>query len=801
MRIQFFTAALLLCCCAAAQKNAVVKKYPEGTLAGELRLVQSSTITGTTRSEKKFTVQAERSGTYEMKSIAFGTFREPVTVLVDGRAIGLQLQGQAEGWQLVSAARNGQPERINLTAGMHEISFVASGESSPLVDDIYFQSVPGQTAFDQQWNRIKSTLDEIAAQPVLDGVAAEAEKQAAASLVLPNPEGTYDHQVDISFSYTYYNTIYLTAGTVVTFTTENSTADPVVYLFDLDHFDTRSWSDDDSGPGTESSLTVTIPATANYSIMVRSFGGIAGTTNIKKNGAVYANAATIGGARFYVSSKTGTLNYFTCKSTGDTRIFAANYSGTPIRGYNDDYATSGSWFWNGNGRIKRTFSEYMGYVVVCAYSLASAGTCDVYMGCENSDVWSGNYSEFPYLHQDDAIKSAPSSGTYNCISWSGGVTSTWIWPPNLYSTYNCTSSFGDISCFDNFYSNNPARYPGAWNFTRTGATSANNDVDLWKYGSSFTHGSVRKPGNGHPHGYDWESKPGGLTRTFHPRNDLYNPTGGYGSVTNYYKATGTYASRNGEAYASDAAAVAAGVAVFENAQLSRGANEKLDRFLSKLDDRTVAEFEKLYAAWKATWASNAMYSDPDMYCKNEAYEAMAQFCFSHPSLLYKVFEKFVGGDHFIGKLQLDMTRKKYIALLKEAKDDILRKPYDDQGRYIVHGDHDNGVRYVEKILAAMEETNPETAAVSDIAVSISPNPVRDIATVQLVLANDAMVQVEMVSMLTGKNMLVQPARKMAKGIQRIPIAVRSLGIANGDAVAVKVTVDGQIHTVKATVVK
>ena len=109
-----------------------------------------------------------------------------------------------------------------------------------------------------------------------------------------------------------------------------------------------------------------------------------------------------------------------------------------------------------------------------------------------------------------------------------------------------------LTAFDNFFGNRD-RYGNplcrgeetatgilnqAMNFTRSGASASNGCVALWQYGGAFTHGSVTKPGNDQPHGYDWESKPGGLMRSFHPRNALSGSS--YGSISHYYRWDGTW---------------------------------------------------------------------------------------------------------------------------------------------------------------------------------------------------------------------------------------------------------------------
>ncbi|MEQ1678001.1 MAG: hypothetical protein ABL876_14935 [Chitinophagaceae bacterium] len=437
-------------------------------------------------------------------------------------------------------------------------------------------------------------------------------------------------------------------------------------------------------------------------------------------------------------------------------------------------------------------------------SSSSTGTSDVYLGNPNSNVYGTNYSEFPLLTADDAIKAANSSGIYNCISWSGGITASWSWPPSAYSTYNCSSSGMDIVCFDNFYNNNPVRYPGAWNYTRTGANVNNSVVDVWALNGYFTHASVKKPGNNHPHGYDWESKPGGLARTFHPRNALTNLSFGYGAVVNYYIPTGTYA-RNGSpvpSFDTDADAVRAGVAVFENAKLTAAATQKLNTLMKKTAASFSADFNELYAAWKKTWDANAIYSDPAMYCKNPEHDALAKLALQNPrQAMLLVFDKFVGGDHLIGELMWTLTKEKYAYLLTEVKTERAANPNDAQGRYKVHGDHDNGVLYVEKILKLLEAEADVTTLAGAINVTVSPNPVKDRLTVQVITDKSASISVKAISAQTRLTKVLQAETVLPAGTHRFTMDVAGFAGNTGDIIAVQVMVDGVLKTVKVLVTK
>lgn len=156
------------------------------------------------------------------------------------------------------------------------------------------------------------------------------------------------------------------------------------------------------------------------------------------------------------------------------------------------------------------YSRPVHAVLLSTYSSYNpSAKCDLYVKCKKGYTGAG----FPQLQEDDAISSSPASTTYNCISWSGGITSYWEWPAGSYSSYY---SSNPLTAFDNFYASR--------GLTRVGATANNSVVDLWAYVNngkrSYKHASVRKGADDFAHGYDWESKLGSLMRIFHPREAL-----------------------------------------------------------------------------------------------------------------------------------------------------------------------------------------------------------------------------------------------------------------------------------------
>lgn len=801
---KFFLLKLLLFCAiiAMAQRTAT-KIYPAGSMAGEARLLSSYGNYSHGIASKIFVVDLPASKYYFISTLVNMQAGKVFTVSVDN-TVNDYLRPSVNGWQFEQAGR----VPVYLPAGKHVISIQGTDAMVPMAEELNLSSeslIAGNKipAAIQQFLQSNEALK---AAPV-GSFKPASETGDITNLVLPNPQGNYDHAIDESFGYSHYSIVYLTAGSH-TFTTSGSTINRALTVFNPSDY-TYSWSNVNGGPGGESGLYLIVGLAGYYTVMLRPVtDGQAGTTNIILDGSTLVSNAVIGGRRYAMSAlKGGDMNFFTCRlSAGDTRMFVSRYASSSVRGYNDDYSGGGgSWNWGVASRIKKSFngSDSVQYAFVCAYSPASTGICDIYLGNGNSNLPVKEPQNFPLLSTDDAILTAPqTNGYYNCASWSGGVTSSWIWPPDAMSTYSCNSA-NVIQCFDNYYSNVPVRYPGAWNYTRSGATAANAVVDVWKTAIKYTHASVRKPGNNHPHGYDWESKPGGLDRTLHPRNALTNANW-YGSVSDYYRPTGTYARTAGAEYAfeSDQDAINAGLAIYDKASLTRGAADKLKRLLQKNSDAAKQQFDELYDAWDATKAANASQSDPAMYCTNKAYQQLERFALANGSTaMLKAFDKFINGDHIIGQLVWALTKNQYSKLMDEVKTERLANLYDKEGRYRIHGDHDNGVLYIEKILQSVDENIVMDSPTDGIRLSVSPNPVSDRLSVQVSVAKASSLSILVTSAQTGLKQVLQKEMLVGAGTHNYSLPVKNIAGSSGDILAVQVMLDGVLKTVKVVVIK
>jgi hypothetical protein len=578
--------------------------------------------------------------------------------------------------------------------------------------------------------------------------AIESEKSSShlKSYKLSNPEGNYDHEMELDFNYTYYTTLSLTAGQTITLETKNATSDPVLQLFNsIDPINKGSWTDDDgAGNGYNSKITATIQYAGTYYVLIRKFinpSSVVGTCDLYKDGSLFVSNVAVAGSGIRCDKNvTEELNYFTRLASGDTRIWIEDQTGFPglIVAYNDDYSSSDAhdFEWGYASRVKQNLYRNIRAVIVSNYSASNpAGKCDLYMNCKNSNV--ADY--FPNLKANDAIQSAPQSGTYNCISWSGGITNYWEWPDSPYSSYYVPGN--PLGSFDKFYQ--------ARGFTRTGASSSNSIVDLWALNGDYTHGSVKKPGNNFPHGYDWESKPGGLMRTFHPRNALNGPD--YGNVLNYYiPVSGLKSAKLLDEE------IAEGTAVIENVELTSQEKTIIDNSIEALTIDQKSTVEEKYQAWKDTWNNSSLtiQSNPKLYARSNEYKELIKYCKGQGKVVWPIiFDKFQQGDFFAINAIEDLTLDENKDVLEKVKKGNNLKSASESGATIYRSPQGNTLKYIKELLkssnAATSINNNGISYSNSLSFNIYPNPVEASSKISFELSQDAKVSVSVID-LSGK---------------------------------------------------
>jgi hypothetical protein len=384
--------------------------------------------------------------------------------------------------------------------------------------------------------------------------------------------------------------------------------------------------------------------------------------------------------------------------------------------YNDDYITiePHDVSWGVNSRIKRKYAQTTYGVILSTYSsyVPTGARTDLYVRCKNYP----GHPAFPNFKPNDAMISAPSTGVYNCISYSGGITNIWVWPPSPSSPYYVPGN--DLASFDKFY--HSCRYNGSRHYARQGATYTNSGIDLWQTDYGFTHASISKKADGQDHAYEFESKCGGLERVFHSRHGLSGSS--YGYISYHYIPTGAICVSGGgitdRSEEPDSLvytifldeSIANGWSVIENVEFSKEEKEKIANIIkSSLHVSEIEYFEKLYATWKKTWEENSIYSDPRKYAENKEYQSLIEFCRNKDKAGWcLIFEKYGEGDFLNTTAIEDIVlhdNPSHYELLQTILKENEENQYDKKERFIVRNFYSNGMLFIKRLLQNMGEGN------------------------------------------------------------------------------------------------
>lgn len=691
-----------------------------------------------------------------------------VSVYLDDKYLG-ELDIKKDGWH---PARLKGDKQILLTAGEHTVSFESTAPHYPEVDVIKVTARPDKATFDMSKyesyinklkdnglkNKGKAFKNAIQTDNTANDDPFSVEMSASNSgythevnsYVLSNPLGTYKHRMNLPVVYTYFKKLSLSSGQTVTFHTspisgqDYYSVDPVMYLFHAsDH--TVAWSNDDY-TNLHPRISVTIPKSGDYYLVLRAYSnsyaddqlGRQGLVQLYQNGSLLTSEAVISGYHVSVgTSNTGILNYFTAYSTGLPKLWLAPDGYTsPIQFYGNRYwyisPMDYQWYDDARFRIQKNTSSYQNMYML----VSSEGAWYVYWG--NADAYgsvkqasSSVRSFFPNLKENDAMQTAPSTNTYNCAAWAGGMTNGWFWgclyPSNAGGSCASGTYYGNAqswSTWDSFYGNSPMRYSGAVTYTRSGANINNAEVAGWaKSNGEITHFSVTREANKHPHGYDWESKPGGLERIFHPR-DALNSTS-YGSIVYYYRdqAKDPYEPWEAAPRGDDATAqrsinvpeqpvftmeesIRLGLTVLPDVALTQAESVVLSELSAKYAAEEV-KIEALYNDWLAACNADELKvnSNPHKFFDlPEAEKLRAHFYANEePATAFlmqklfdadeKSFEAHIGGMFFSG-----LTGQKYAGLMDEVKEEWQQNSYTDEGAYVAPVATANTRNYIKKIL-------------------------------------------------------------------------------------------------------
>lgn len=678
-------------------------------LGGDAVIKKSTKAVDGDNATVSFEVEVSTSGAYYVNFWMFpSTLKDGslanYAVSVNGNVLADKIVPTVGDWQDITLSTG---KRISLSKGINTIAVIGKVPDVPNVEHVKLSSQLQEANIDAtEYRSYKSAIEKAsarnAAQNALvanalstdtltaSGTSKLSSTAIAATPIAENPLYNYEYYAGLNISYTFYKTVSFTAGQQVLIATSgvNNFAH-VVELFSATSPESYSWSAK-SNSSCIASINVTIPVAGLYYVRVRSYqNGHSGLCNLNINNQNYYNNVTLYSVGLRCTQPTDQIyNTFTANSTKDPILWIEEGTGTPgkIYTFNDDYSGTGDFNWGSHPRIKRQYTRPVHSVLLSTYASSSPmGKCDLYMRC----LHNGAISAFSNLKEDDAIQSSPATSQYNCISWSGGITSYWEWPLSTISSYY---SSNPLTAFDNFYASR--------GLTRTGATESNGVVALWAIvgaGGSrqYTHASVRQGADGNMHGYDWESKTGHNARIFHPRYALSGST--YGIIVEYYirntSATSSSMSLEEE--------IANGSARIEYVNFTSDETAYLSEKMQQINDDVLQQFHTLYDDWKEVTMST-VYSNPDQIADCQEYRDALSFCSSHEELLYVLYDKVGQGEFAAVKLVEDLTFEENASILENVRNGA-QKSVTRSGIKTIRPLLSNYTAYVKELLSLDNE--------------------------------------------------------------------------------------------------
>lgn len=731
MKRHYYLFAYVLICCLplCAQIDKEVDYFLNNSdLGGDVIIKSSETFIEGDNAIVTFAIDVPVSGLYYANFWMFPTKLKDgsyakYSVAVNGDILGDKIIPSKGDWHDITMSNN---EKILLSEGLNHIAVIGTVPDIPNVEHVKLSSILAKASIDAtkyenykaviEQSSFKNTkrnsivpIDTFSVIDVIDSSKFVVSRTSAAE----DPLYNYEYALRLDIKYTFYKKLHFTEGEQVNITT-NGVNDfaHVLELFSSTSSFENSWSCKSNG-SCIASLNITIPITGNYYVRVRSYqNGHSGLCNLNVNGEnFYENIPVYSVGIRCLQPARKYYNTFTCNNTTNPMLWieeGSNFPGT-IYAFNDNYSRPGCFDWGTNARIVRSYRRDV-HAVLLSTSKSSnpTGKCDLYMKCLNV----GAIASFPNLSTDDAIQSSPATSRYNCISWSGAITSYWEWPLDPMSSFYSPDS---LTAFDNFYASR--------GLTRTGATANNGVVALWANIDSignrvYTHASVRNGADDNLHGYDWESKAGPNVRLFHPRNALNGLA--YGQIVEYYK-------KNSTSLASSKTIeeeIADGTTRIEYVDFTSNEKEFLFGNIQTINSEIMQRFDVLYGAWRKI-IENTVYSNLAQVADCDEYRYVLDFCRQHQELLYLLYEKVGVGELAATKLVADLTFDRNVSVVEYIRESVS----DSNARSEIKTIRpllSNYVAYIKELLSIENNSLVETRRMTSTETGISYSNFNDI---------------------------------------------------------------------------
>ncbi len=594
-----------------------------------------------------------------------GTFEE-YTIKVNGIAQNYKIKPTKSDWQSVKLPDG---ESVALNDGENTIQVISNERSVPNVDFIEVSPISNPI------NISDAAFQNYKANDILinDNLKLKAAKNV--DNLNENPLYDFSYSKDYQFKYTFYKSLYLDEDDYIELNVEGVGGhEAILFFFKNNNPEKYSWSQYPDEDGV-AFLDVTAPEAGYYTILLKSLAPThVGYCNLSINEDEYFDNVLVSGLSFFLRPLVATeYNHFTVAYEGDPMMWieeltpAETPSGyeSKIVAFSDDGDEDGDFYWDINPRIRRRNVTKDSKVFVTSYSSNSPyGVCDLYLNCKKASE--PVIDHFVNLCAEDAMTSSPATEKYNCISWSGGITSYWEWPGDPISQYYSENT---LEAFDKFYASR--------GLTRINANAANANVALWAHVDSkgnrfYTHASIKASRtNEFLNGYDWESKPGPLERIFHTKFALEGKSGeGYGQIVEFYTKS------SGQAYSGSS------VPIVKEEQYNNSEEGVIQKVIASINSTTRGQFNTLYNNFKISVQSSPE-SNPDLLRDCPEYKELYSFVCQHPETKYMVFEK-LGNNELPSILILSklVNGDQNLKKVKESVSSALRLSKQQENVYI-----------------------------------------------------------------------------------------------------------------------
>lgn len=536
-----------------------------------------------------------------------------VSVCVNGEHLG-NLNITKPDWELVQIKGN---EKIVLKSGINTITFESE---APFYPDIDGMKIADNNQYlmveNKRYDEYINYLKQDSQSRILNTRSAFTDQTdwRVTPEEMETPGCNYKHKEKVPVAFTYYKKMALTKGNW-TFETNPiqgdsyTSVDPVMYLFKADDPHKYSYYNDDSNHFHPKIVAKGIPS-GDYYLVIRSKNswnaqsalGREGLINVYCNGELMNENMPVSGYIVNAGSSKGTMNYFTARTTGIATIWMIEHSTNKMKFKSGEYffMNPQDFQWFDDSRLSLTKGSKVTYDALISARGAMGfyfGNCDFYGSVPEADSYYLN--TFPNYKKGDALRSAQNSSAYNSAAWAGGLTNCCFWGKSTSGA--AMNNYGNPyvwETWDAYFRNQPARYDGAYTYSRdyTGSPV----IAVWSTSSGMdgvSYFSVTGDANGQAHGYAWETKITNKGRIFHPLNALSGTA--VGKVIGYYYKRGNMYQANSRSASSAEMtfeqSVKEGRTVVENVCLDEEQKQLIQSY--NLLTRAASELKALYEVW------------------------------------------------------------------------------------------------------------------------------------------------------------------------------------------------------------